>query len=74
MAKLDYLTTLEAILFISEKWGETISLDAFRKQIERGRIESKQYMKGGNHLFTRKELNRWAKARYSKYHYEPHRN
>ena len=55
MAKLDYLTTLEAILFISEKWGETISLDAFRKQIERGRIESKQYMKGGNHLFTRKE-------------------
>lgn len=64
MAKLDYLTTLEAIEYIKEKTGEIVSLDAFRKQIERGRIESKQYMKGGNHLFTRKELNRWAKQKF----------
>ena len=42
MAKLDYLTTLEAIEYIKEKTGEIVSLDAFRKQIERGRIESKQ--------------------------------
>ena len=64
MAKLVYLTTLEAIEYIKEKTGEIVSLDAFRKQIERGRIESKQYMKGGNHLFTRKELNRWAKQKF----------
>lgn len=64
MAKLDYLTTLEALDYIKEKTGEVVTLDAFRKQIERGRIESKQYFKGGNHLFTRKELNRWAKQKF----------
>ena len=46
MAKLDYLTTLEALDYIKEKTGEVVTLDAFLKQIERGRIESKQYFKG----------------------------
>lgn len=67
MAKLDYLTTTEALDFINDNWGETITLDAFRKQVQRGRIKSKQYFKGGNHLFTRKELNRWAKEKFGKY-------
>tara|TARA_R100001530_G_scaffold94396_1_gene65571 strand:- start:143 stop:352 length:210 start_codon:yes stop_codon:yes gene_type:complete len=67
MAKLDYLTTLEALKYIEEVSGEVVSLDAFRKQVERGRIASKQYMKGGNHLFTRKELNKWTKAKFGKY-------
>ena len=59
----DYLNLTQSQEFLNANYGLGVSIDALRKHINRGVLESKQYTSRGPHLLTRTELNRWAKER-----------